>query len=671
MDDDALEPDQQDTLDDILDRIEREEYESLIAPTTNPRDLLTFAEALMVPSVNRAQVSELYQPRQHLVQLAILTALGNPRWRRFVIVACTQDGKTWLMSVLLFWIACEQKEAVIWGGPDMRIAQDTYRQKIEPAFDASGLASFKPSSGAGSGGGTDVETVQLTGGGLIIFLGAGGKNKSGQAGRTARWVIVDEFGKVKPELSSKFDRRADAFDIDGRLIKAGTVETDDADQMLDEYELSSRGRMHWRCHICGMHGPLEWEQVDADWTSEVSAASSVRIHCARCGAPWTDQERKANLLHGVEVHAGQTVDADGTVQGELPATYTYGMRWSALDSPRRSLTKLAADYVLAKHKADRGDHQPLVDFYHDQLSRRFPRQSDDQHDLDAQSLAARSAAGTFTMVQVDGASSQWVVAVVPDGVEFVTMAVDQSKRRLWYVIRGHDRDGRRWHLGWGRIPICGDLEEPTTIQRHAGLDQLDTLRERGLTTADGSVMPISIVGIDVGYEPSATLDWVREHHSWIPVRGTGDRLITGMQAMPPGTSVASVPGWYNLREYAPKTGRQYEILWIDSDAVKTEASRSFRRAIDATGAALLPRGLDVGDHLIAHLTGERWMAMPGGKFAWVKVARFVDWWDCTYYTDALARYLADRYPERAQRVLPAVDAADDQADDQRGGSLGW
>jgi len=663
--------DAEESTEDMLDRLEREEFDSLIAPTVNPRDLLTFSESLMVPSVSRTTVPERYQPRQHLVQHAILSALGNPRWRRYVIVACTQDGKTWLMSVLLFWIACENKEAAIWGGPDMRIAQDTYRQKIEPAIEASGLDRFLPSRGAGSGGGTDVETVQLTGGGLIIFLGAGGKNKSGQAGRTARWVIVDEFGKIKPELSSKFDRRADAFDIDGRLVKAGTVERDDADQMLEEYELSSRGRMHWRCHVCGKHGPLEWEQVDADWSSEVSAAETVRIHCARCGAPWTDDERKENLLHGVEVHASQSINDDGTVTGELPHTYTYGMRWSALDSPRRSLTKLAADYVLAKQKADRGDQQPLVDFYHDQLSRRHPRQNDDQHDLDAQSLAGRSAVGSYGVVQVEGGGSQWQVAVVPHGVEYMTMAVDQSKRRVWYVIRGHDKEGRRWHLGWGRIAICGDMEEPTTKQRHAGLDKLDAMRERGLPGADGNATPIAIVGVDIGYESAATLDWLHHHPGWVAVRGTGDRQAQGMQSMPAGSAIASVPGWYSLREYAPKTGRQYEVLWIDSDSVKSETARSFRRPIESTGTACLPHGLEPSDHLLQHLSGERYMSTPGGKFSWVKVARFVDWWDCTYYTDALARYLLDRYPEQSQPAMPSHQDGDDMPDSDSSGSLGW
>jgi phage terminase large subunit GpA-like protein len=520
-----------------------------------------------------------------------------------------------------------------------------------------------------------VDTVQLHGGGLIIFLGAGGTNRSGQAGRTARWVLVDEFGKIKPLLTSKFDRRADAYDLEGRLVKAGTVENDDQDQMLTEYELSSRGRMHWRCHVCGRYGTLDWEQVDADWSSELSAAATVRIRCLRCGAPWTDIERQANLMHGVEVHHGQTVDDNGQVVGPLPETYTYGMRWSALDSPRRSLAKLASDFVLATHKAERGDTQALIDFYHDQLTRTYPKQGEDTQDLDISNLAARSAASNYDVVTIAVESgAQVVVDKVPGWVEFCTLAVDQSKRRLWYVIRGHDHDGRCAHLAWGRIPICGDLDEPSIPQRITALDHMERIRAAGLPTGHGA-MAISIAGIDVGYEPDDTHRWISQNPHWIAVRGTGDRQMTGMQTtMPTGTAIASVPGWYQLREYNAKTGRSYQILWIDSDAVKTETARAFRRPLDATGAAWLPRGLGTDDHLLAHLAAEKWLKTPGGKFTWVKVARFADWWDCTYYTAGLARYLLDHYPERTHRLAAQSDAASDGPlpdDDAERGELGW
>jgi hypothetical protein len=656
---------------DLLDEIEREAFSATIAPPENPRDLLTFALSSNVPPTRETDPPQPFQP--HAVQRAVLEQLSDPRWRRFVIVACTQDGKTWLLILLLCWLACENKEAVIWGGPDMRIAQDVWIQKIRPAIERSGLGAFLPVTGDGSGGGANVETIQFNGGGLVILLGAGGKNRSGQAGRTARWVIVDEFGKVKRDLSTKFDRRADAFDVDGRLVKAGTVEQGDADPLLEAYADSSRAQMHWRCPHCRAYGPFEWEQVQADFSAELKAEASCRLACARCGALLTEAERQEALKDGILLHDGETVDARGVVAGDPPPTRTCGIRWGALDSPRRTLTKLAGDYAMALHAFERGNHVPLEEFFHDQLARSRPRSADESEDPEISSLIARSAAGTYDVVPIEGPGEQYCVTELPPGVGFCTYAVDQSKRRLWWMLRGHDADGRRWHLGWGRVPICGDLEEPTIAQRLQGLDQLARFAARGLRRTGGPLLP-ALAGIDCAYEHADTLAWVREHPGWLAIHGTGDEQHSGM-VRNTGKALATSPGWYQLREHPDAHRRLVEVLWIDSDAVKTETARSLRRALDTTGTAHLPRGLAAADHLVQHLASEQRILKPGGRVTWVKRGRYNDWWDTTYVSDALARYCLDRFPERCNpdQVIGAGGGDDDRraADDFTGHLGAW
>lgn len=653
----------------LLDRVEAEEYEAVITPPQNPRDLITFGRSLYLPPEEVGQPPEIYNPDAHPVQLLILQLFAHSAFRRFTIIACTQDGKSWLIQILLFWLACELRRAVIVGGPDMRIAQDTWRQKTRPTMEASGLSDFLPTSGPGSAGGSDVDTVQLNGGGMVILLGAGGKNASGQAGRTSRTVIVDEFGKIKPQLAGKFDRRADSFGEDGRLYKSGTIESDHGDPLQESYADSSEGSFVVRCHLCSEFTGLEWMQVSADYTTEKSAELTARIACAICGKEWTDAERRANLRDIRFVHAGQSVDKAGTIVGPDPETYHCGIRWGALLSPRRRLGILAGMYRDAMRKFERGNAIPLIDFYNDQMATKSPV-DDGSEALETLPLVARSAASAYIIVRLtDGAGNEthgFIVARIPDGVTYTTVAIDQSLRRLWWTLRGHDIDGRTWTLGYGRIPICGDMETPTKQQRLDALNRLCDISCKPLLTSSDTLIKPAIGGVDVGEFSDDTFEWLKENPKWIAIRGTGDKQAQDMQAGDGKVQVAE-PGWYVLRSYEKMVNGTREVLWIDSDRVKTELSRALRREHGATGAAHLPQGLLPDDELLWQLCGERWQKAPGGRWTWVKHAKRVDLWDTHYYTQCLGKYVLDRHPERIYPPSEFSRTHDDRDDHDSGG----
>jgi phage terminase large subunit GpA-like protein len=654
--------------------VEADEYEGAVARPPNPRDLVNYARSLRIPAgpqgPREGGPGDPYSPESHPAQHCLLQELARGHWHRMVVVACTQDGKSWVIQIFCFWITTELREPLVYGLPDMRFAADVWREKIQPGMEHSGLRDFLPRVGPGSGGGSNVTTIVLNGGGLWMFLGAGGKNKAGAAGRTARAVVVDEFGKIKPTLATKFDRRADAYGEDGYLLKAGTVESDRDDQLLEQYFLSTRSRLWYRCHHCQGFTPLDWEQVTYDKASDSSARASARVACRACGAQWTDVERKANLIDWRLVHHGQHADPDGIVRGAAPDTTTLGLLWCALDSPRRSLEKLCADHRSAEILYDRGNAQPLIDFWHDELARAFPRRDEESENVTTSHLAGRSAGSGYHAQRLSADTAQWQVAVIPPDIEWTTAAVDQSKRRLWYVIRGHHRDGRTWILGWGRIPVCGDLEEPTPQQRIAALDRLNVYLMRGIPHATAGIITTAINGVDIGYARDLTLEWIGQHPGWLAVRGTGDEQMEGMSASS-GKVQAERRGWYLLREYGRQTGAWCEVLWIDSDSVKLELTRAMRREIGSPGSAMLPTGLAADDRLLQHLTSEEWLPNASGTFEWKQVGRFNDWFDCAYYTQALHWYVLDRLPDRI--VTPGTpDQTPSQSDDNAGESpIAW
>jgi hypothetical protein len=299
-------------------------------------------------------------------------------------------------------------------------------------------------------------------------------------------------------------------------------------------------------------------------------------------------------------------------------------------------------------KFERGNAIPLIDFYNDQLARKSPVDNGSEA-LETTGLVARSAASSYLVVRLTDGTNEvhgWLAPRLPPGVVFTTVAVDQSLRRLWWTLRGHDLEGRTWTLGYGRIPICGDMETPTKEQRIAALTSLRELTGKGLLDANDRLISPAISGVDVGDYANDTFEWLKDEPGWIALRGTGDRQAQDMQASD-GKVQVSEPGWYVLRSYEKMNGGTREVLWIDSDRVKTELKRALQREHGATGSAALPMGLTPEDELLWQLCGERWEKTPGGRWTWVKHAKRVDFWDTHYYTQCLGKYVLDRHPERA------------------------
>ena len=447
------------------------------------------------------------------------------------------------------------------------------------------------------------------------------------------------------------------------------MKDDDRSNILIAYDNSARGHINYQCPSCKGWTQLDFERFSAETTSDESANTTARIACQACDTLLDEDQRQVMLAAPRLTIGDQQLDQSGDVIGEdaqcemvrainrvvtelsgstrnateviaaaprfpvPPGSITFGLRWNRFDNPFKPLGETAQSYRAALMQDQSGDAQGLIDFYHEILARQFPRPNRDE-ETDANRLALRSRESTYER------------DAVPASALFLTANIDQQKRLLVWLVKAHDRAGRSWIIAWGQEDICGQRVEPTKEQRTEALDRVYAMLNEGFRTANDVIMVPAIKGLDVAEWPDLVAEWARGRPDVMPVHGTGRTQVERMKRGD-GHRVEDcfMEGWYDLREQT-NHGGSWRILWLDTDNIKHELSRSFARAIDEPGSAMIPLGLDHQSDLIQHLTSERWQKSKktATKMVWEKVGRYNDHWDNAYVTHALGKYFLAKNP---------------------------
>lgn len=655
----------------LAELVEQELCQPLM-PKPAPRDAYTHALSLRNPTGEFA--GQPYNPAMHPGQVVFLVVYVLCGFRNWVLCADAQSGKSWLIQVMLFYHTCELGRDVLYGLPDMRFASDVWNDKIEQGMRLGGLAHHIPDRGSGSGGGTDIDTVYLKNAGSIAFMGANGKNKGGgNDGRTKPTIVNDEFDSLPDEIINKNETRADSYFRIARRFRASTVKDDESSNILMAYDNSAKARLHYACPHCGTWITLDagkergagapgFERFQPDTTTDESAAATAALVCTGCAVLLNEDDRQRMIAAPRIALDGQQLDQHGQIVGdsptaqmvrdindtvakvlaakraEIPAilaaapkwpqppgSITFGLRWCRFDNPFKTLGDTAQLYRAAVMKEQAGNSKTLQHYYHEVLSRQFPRQGAEE-ETTAAKLAARSNDGTHERGEV------------PSEALFLTANIDQQKRLLLWLVKAHDRQGRTWRVQWGQVDICGQREEPTPAQRTTALDKTYALLKSGFKrqNATDRMSPV-LTGLDVAEWPDLVAAWARSKRDIMPIHGTGRQQVERMKRSD-GKRIEYLEGWYDLREQE-NHGGTWRILWLDSDHVKHELARAFARPVGANASAMLPKGLTEQSDLIQHLVAERWQKNPKtGRMEWKKVGPFNDYGDDDYVTQALGMY---------------------------------
>jgi len=599
-----------------------------LAPPPAPRDLLTFARSLRVPGDHGPEPLSF----EHPAQVAMWEALARGRYKEFLVLGPSQDGKTLAATVVpLLWVACERGLPVALCGPDLRLVKELWRDKVLPVLRASGLAGLLPSSGAGAEDGV-ADSLLLANGARVYLLASGAKSQSGQAMRTCYAVFIEELDDVRRLRARKFKERTQSYGDDYLVVMTTTIKANLGSLGWETWQASTGASVRLRCPTCGAYWSPTWhEHVSYDDADHERAAVSIRLRCP-AGHPLDEVQRQDALRQARVACRGQEIAADGGVSGAPPPAEVWGIRWPRHVSPRASLPRLARQIVSALRDHEAGDPSGLEAFYQDTLAEPW---------LDA---AQTLRAGPALLADKSHRALHLLrCAPAEDGPDHVCTAfIDVQHRRLYFLALIYAwRSARWWIVHHGMVSLAGEMQRPTEREVHAALDGLwhgELLS--GYPRPSGALVVPSVVGVDVadGTNPNraAVISWVLTHPGCYPCHGQADRQSADLAD---GACVYRLPGVLSLHRQA-RAAPPYDLVCLAADQLKACVVRDLLRPLAADShVAALPRGETPDGWLIRELCAEQQEPDAHGHLVWRQIARHNHRLDCAAGALGLARWL--------------------------------
>lgn len=609
-------------------------------PPSAPRDIFTFAKTMRLPDGPSA--GEFWIPTTEPTQAAFLRCVLSGRWRKFVIVAPSQRGKT-LKAVLCpaLHTIVENRQSIGYVMPNLDKLSQNWDGKIKPAIEGSGFGAWLPTKGPGSKGGKPaVLTMRDPATGLvagrIYFMATGTGGRETSVSSVSPQTLVYDEGDDAESIGhiELVYRRIESYGVDGRAYIVSTVNDRrgrDDHPILKAHEMGTMHRIWHQCPHCSAYGLPNYENLNLE---------SLQIFCPACSALWSEKDRNLALRNGVWCAAGQ-VPCDGIATGPLPDTDVYSELTTGLDYHMAVISDICKAVKAAKSAEARGDYSLMRTLMH----KTFCRPYDDP-------VAAIEI--TNTGLASVSAKSDYDKRIVPNWVTHMSGAVDVQGNRLYWIVLGHGPDDRWCVIDYGYemlVPDGVDRKE-TPADRRRALHELDAKFNTGWQkegTEDRlSPMP-GLRGVDVGYETAELINWLRGMPAWRACRGVGRDTLKNLG------EIVSLPAEARaFVEVRKPDGWPIALVNIQAENVRRWIHAGLLRDPYTPGSGMLPRGLRGNDILCLHLSGEVHTTDKDGK-PWLRVVRERhDLLDAAIYAHGLSRLRSGIQTVQATRARRQV-----------------
>ena len=230
------------------------------------------------------------------------------------------------------------------------------------------------------------------------------------------------------------------------------------------------------------------------------AAETAAMLCPNSGCMLNEQDRTLMLAGEQFLHRGQGFDVKSGITGEPDVTETMGFWEHALMVPQVKLSELARDMEAAIEHHQRTGRSDIIKQV---LVRTFGEAFESAADvsgLNASSLKKRARGGVD-----DGAIPiGYRMGEIPDGVLFVTAAVDPGGKKFDYMLIGWDLHRRRYVIDRKTIKTRrdGDLDidiRPTKVQDDWNVLVSQVIDRKLPFKSDPSkFLPVAVTVIDSG-----------------------------------------------------------------------------------------------------------------------------------------------------------------------------
>jgi phage terminase large subunit GpA-like protein len=403
---------------------------------------------------------------------------------------------------------------IMWylAGPD---EVGSYAERVfKPLFeDHEGVA-------AKIGGGPSDNTLRRKriGGYTVELLAMSGKTTTNRQGR---FIVFDEPDSYSKKFTSNFlEQGRQRQRMVGSLRKIYACAHPDigwSGGIAQAWLQSSRGIFVMACAECSGHASpyptKHWPDVprfklDYKRAPERTpigerlkmARETAAMICPHCGVELDDAQRKEMVATGDYMHAGQTLDVDLGIVGDMDPTITMGFWIHALMVSQVTLAELAVEMEGAiEHRERTGKADKLRQVMVRTFGEVFEGAAG-SGSVDAAALRER----TKSMASADEAIS-YRMGEVPDGVLFATAAIDTGGNRFDVVIRGWDLERRSWLIDRFTIRqrmhpdgVMRDIRPTRVADDWLVLESQVIDRLIPMQSDPSKAMPVAVTMIDTG-----------------------------------------------------------------------------------------------------------------------------------------------------------------------------
>ncbi|GMW02638.1 MAG: hypothetical protein AMXMBFR84_37740 [Candidatus Hydrogenedentota bacterium] len=600
-----------------------------------------------------------YQPYAGLA----FDQMDSGLFKTHVFTGPTQSGKT-MSTFLIPLVHClfELRETAVVGVPNLDMISDKWSEDIKPVIEATRFREYLPRKGRGSRGGTP-QRIDFLNGASMRFMTGGGDDKTAAA-FTARNLYVtetdgmDEAGETSREADrvSQLIGRTRAFGNLARIFMECTVSTR-LGRTWREYEAGTASTIVFPCVHCGEYVRPEredfhgWDQAD----NEIDAGERAYFACPKCAGVIDQAAREQMVKLCRLIHKGQTISADGVIEGPRPKTLTLGFRWSAFENMFLTLKDLASDAYKAATKEDTADAENS-----EKEQKQFvwcvPY---DPPKIDISSLTL----GNLMMRMHPEARG-----VVPDAAEFIVGAIDIGRHYLHWKIVAACPDGPR--IVDYLISDCPSNFLGTEKAIFKTLEEIRELMIAGWPCGDRIVYPV-VTLIDSGWMDDVVFSFIEKYGPpfWAS-KGLGQSLESPQRYVEPkatGNLVQHVGNHWHVVHLEEKNVLQVQM---DADHWKHWLQDGLAIPVGQQGAITVYSQENPKNHRqwAAHMTSEKYSEKfdPGrgwiGKWEKTSQKRHNHWLDCGYMSGValeLARLMLAARGRRAPVAAAGVDSGDD------------
>ncbi len=641
------------------------EMRQFLAAAVAPRrrSLRDFAEAeIVIP--NGPFDGRRFSCRRQPYTAAWFDLVDSKRWRRHFALGPTQSGKTLCAFVIpICYYLFEMNETVLIGLPDLDMAKDKWLEDILPVLARTRYASFLP---RGDG---RPPAIRFRNGVTLRFMSGGGGDKSRSA-FTSRILMMtevdglDQRGGTSREADKikQLEGRTRAFGNRAVIFGECTVSVEQG-RTWQEYQRGTCTDLYLPCPHCGEFVRPERDQLVGwqDAQTKIEARNNAAFVCSACGELWSEAQRAAANAASIALHAGQTLDKAGNIQGEPRDTDTLSFRWSAVHNQFQSAGDVGADEWRSAREEDEDNAEREMNQFVWTLPHKSPEIAD------------------VPLVWGELVSRQIPLAkgYVPADADFVTLGIDIGKYLAHWVLIAWYAEGSGHIADYGRFEIPSDqLGVEAAIL--AALREFRDVIFAGWAVPGAAPRVPDQVWIDAKWQsdkkdgPKPVYAWCRETNAKHPTGG-GDRFrpCRGHSATQQrkykkpskvGAQVRFLGDGFHI-EWRP--AHRVHVVEIDSDAWKTWAhGRLAPPLFDAAGNRTpgtislhkaMPR-----DHqsFARHLTAEKmvreFVAGMGEVIRWEQIRKQNHWLDCVMLASGAAWLCG-------VRIVPAMIAMEMKA----------